>query len=193
MSNNKEKHSYLNYVTPQTVSTPVFDPTWMFNTWSASNEHNKAIGFTAKPFVAQKSEVDNALVSMNNDLKRFAKLQSGWDGYDADAPNEVAIFWCEELIKILVKDKFIPKGLTPSVEGGVGVYFEEGDKYADIECLNNGAILAVTSIGDNEPQVWDVEHTPFSMKETVKTISKFLTDDHFSNYPGKIPLCGSFS
>ena len=42
----------------------------------------------------------------------------------------------------LVEADLRPTRVTTSAEGGIAFIFERGGKYADIECLNNGCVLA---------------------------------------------------
>ncbi|HEX6864516.1 MAG TPA: hypothetical protein VF414_16930, partial [Thermoanaerobaculia bacterium] len=65
--------------------------------------------------------------------------------------------------------------LSPSVEGGVGIVFgTAGQRYADIECFNDGEVLAITSEPDAEPVVWPVNLEPDSLRQTIRRITAFL-------------------
>ena len=119
---------------------------------------------------------NDSYLNLSTELKNLEKLPIGWDGYDAAAPNEIATYWCQEVIEVLEKSNLLPTGLTPSVEGGVGVYFQKGNNYADIECLNTGTIIAVMSDRRHDPIVWEIEHSRSHIKEAVETISAFLGD-----------------
>lgn len=110
-----------------------------------------------------------ALQEMNN-------LKKGWDGYDADPPNEVAERRGMEVLDALLElEKFQPARLSPSVEGGVVFSFFSRDLYADIECFNSGEVVAVTSKPHEEPTVWEVG-TPgnHSLLESLEQIADFL-------------------
>ena len=61
----------------------------------------------------------------------------------------------------------------PSAEGGVGITFVAGDKYADIEFLNSEEILAVTSEGQERPTVWELPNTA-DIKQSLQRIYEFF-------------------
>jgi len=64
--------------------------------------------------------------------------------------------------------KFYPSGITASAEGGIGIYFEHGHKYADIEVLNSGKLLGVTS--DRSGTI-----TPFEVPSSSEGYSQAIT------------------
>jgi hypothetical protein len=61
-----------------------------------------------------------------------------------------------------------------SVEGGVAISFQRGDLYADIEFLNSGEVLAVTSDRITPPVVWQVSNSVDSMTEALRAIYEFF-------------------
>jgi hypothetical protein len=61
------------------------------------------------------------------------------------------------------------------VEGGVGIIFlGSSSRYADIECFNDGEILAITSETNVEPSVWPVDVETDSLRIAVDQITSFL-------------------
>jgi len=109
----------------------------------------------------------------------FAKLsaleidQDLWlDG--VEPPNEFARIWAYAFLQQLQKDDLLPTGITPSAEAGVGIYFIDGDKYADIECLNSGAILGVISNRRDRPFAWEVEQDARGLARASARITEFL-------------------
>jgi len=62
-----------------------------------------------------------------------------------DAPNAQSLRAARDVLERLMLVGYVPTGITPSAEGGIGIYFERGKKYADIEVLNSGQALGVTS------------------------------------------------
>jgi len=94
--------------------------------------------------------------------------------YNAEPPNNIALNWTREILKILFKMGFPPTRITPSVENGVGISFICEHKYADIECFNEGDILAVISDGKGIPEVWEVESTTLAITSTIDKIREFL-------------------
>lgn len=129
----------------------------------------------------QTPPLDEYSSELREKLSSFESLSSGWNGYDAEAPDKLAINTGEMVLDEFIVNNLIPTDVTPSVEGGIGMYFRIGRKYADIECLNSGEILAITSEDDRPPVVWEielgndvVEHS--SIQEAIKDIRVFLRD-----------------
>ena len=77
-------------------------------------------------------------------------LDHDWNGYGSDPPYDLA----REIAKdVLLRSTAIvkPMRVAPSAEGGIGICFYKGNRYADIECMNTGDILATTSDGRSRP------------------------------------------
>jgi hypothetical protein len=106
----------------------------------------------------------------------FHALQRGWDSYNAEPPSETAISNARRILHLLWSGgATVPVRISPSVEGGVGIIFSgPGEKYADIECFNDGEILAITSEGSMEPSVWTVGGEAGSLRVTIEKIRSFL-------------------
>src|SRR5947208_2620679 len=62
---------------------------------------------------------------------------------EAETPNDQAIIWGHIIIDELERMQFPPTRVVASAEGGIAVCFVNGQKYADIECLNSGDVIAV--------------------------------------------------
>ncbi len=107
-------------------------------------------------------------------LKELSSLPTNWDSYGAEPPNDIALNWTKEILSILFKIEFPPTRITPSVENGVGISFICDNKYADIECFNEGEILAVTSDGKGNPEVWEVETSTLGITSAIEKIRVFL-------------------
>lgn len=98
----------------------------------------------------------NPFSAIRIELTRVGSLPDDWDGDGAASPNVMArkLAWlvldaCEERGKV-------PSGIVPSSDGGIAVTFRVGSKYADIECFNDGDILAVVDLGTGAPIIWPV-------------------------------------
>jgi hypothetical protein len=109
-------------------------------------------------------------VELREQLAMLSRLRRNWDSYDADPPNEAARMTAHRILAILEHDAYPPCRIVASAEGGVGLCFVEGDRYADIECLNSGEILAAKFRGDREPTVWETENVDRSIKATIEQI-----------------------
>lgn len=73
-----------------------------------------------------------------------------------ERPHDIAIEWARYILQTFEDDNLPPTRVVASAEGGIAICFIKGNKYADIECLNNGEILGVTSNRRDRPTVWEV-------------------------------------
>lgn len=103
-------------------------------------------------------------------LERLATLHRGWDSYGGEPPNAEARNHAERVLGKLERMSIPPSRVVASAEGGVAICFVENSRYADIECLNSGEILAVTYVGAQEPLVWEVSSQEQAIQETVERI-----------------------
>ena len=62
----------------------------------------------------------------------------------------------------------------PSVEGGLSLLFVNGDKYADIECDNDGDVLVGMSDRTGDPELWELNLEGNNLNTTVDRIREFL-------------------
>jgi hypothetical protein len=108
-------------------------------------------------------------------IENLQRLPKGWDGYNAESPNQNSVIRSQFILMHLFRMKFLPDKITPSVENGVGISFIQGDKYADIECFNTGEILAVTSDRQAAPQVWEVSNRPQEITSALRKIRDFIS------------------
>jgi hypothetical protein len=127
---------------------------------------------------AATSDHDEFAVHISK-LKQLMLDRSHWAD-DAEPPSESALMWAQLVIQQLQTDKFSPTRIVASAEGGVGVCFVEGNKYADIECLNSGAILGVTSNKSDRPIVWQVEPDSRGIARAVARIREFIVSSETS-------------
>ncbi len=106
-------------------------------------------------------------------VKALELNQSLWvEG--TEPPSEFALTWARAFIQQLEADDFSPTGVVASAEGGVGIYFVDGDKYADLECLNSGAILGVISNRSDRPVAWEVEQDARGLARASERVREFL-------------------
>jgi hypothetical protein len=93
---------------------------------------------------------------------------------DAERPDETALSCAEIVLSKFREYSIVPSSIVASTEGGVAICFVNGDKYADIECLNSGAILGVSSNRRDIPVAWEVEPTDHAIALSVAQIYNFL-------------------
>lgn len=111
-------------------------------------------------------------------IKEFQQLKNllkNWNR-DFDCPNSTAIYWADYILDILRVLDFEFRKVDCSVNGGITLCFLKDKKYADIECFNDGSILAVTNEGDyySIPDVWTVYQDDDSIKQSIGKIQDFL-------------------
>jgi hypothetical protein len=92
----------------------------------------------------------------------------------ADSPSSAAIARARLMLRQFEVEALEPTKVVASVEGGVGICFVDGDKYADIECFNSGEILGVVSNRQDRPNIWKVEPSAIGFAEAAARIRTFL-------------------
>jgi len=112
---------------------------------------------------------------MDKQLDKLKDMKFGWDSCNAEPPNNTSLAKAREVLGALMEFDLEPSRITASVEGGVGFIFTRQDRYADIECLNSGALVAVMYDSQSEPVVWRVSPDSQSIKEALEKICAFLT------------------
>jgi hypothetical protein len=109
------------------------------------------------------------------ELKKAAGLPNGWDSYGAEAPAPASVSIAGHILSILQHSNVPPSRVAASAEGGVGICFVEGEKYADIEVFNDEEILATTYRGDSGSSIWELENRDASIIEAVEQIRAHLS------------------
>ena len=100
-------------------------------------------------------------------LETLSKLETGWDSYGAEPPNEIALAMARAFLKMK-----LPTVLNPSVVGGIGMTFrtEKSKDFVYVEFRNTGNIHAAFITGTNSIKVCEVIY----FEDTVKDIEEFL-------------------
>lgn len=111
---------------------------------------------------------------LKNDIDDLADLPPDWDSYGTKPPNSKAIERARHVLKLLFSEDLNPIDVIPSGEEGIGIAFVSGDKYADIEFLNNGNILAATSDDSDAIDVWALSFTDDHLTDTLERIRNHL-------------------
>jgi len=107
-------------------------------------------------------------------ITELSFLNDNWDSYGAPKPESVAIKNAHAILKPLSEVRFNPAKIMPSVEGGICFLFVSGNKYADIECDNDGDIIAGMSDRTNEPVIWSVTNNREGVMQSIERIKNFL-------------------
>ena len=116
-----------------------------------------------------------AEIELEGKLKSFARLEPNWDSYGGELPSEEAISRASTIGKTFIGFGLIPDAVTASPDGGVAICFMRNQKYADVECLNSGDILAVRYSSDDDPTAWEIESNAVATDATAKSFSEYLS------------------
>ncbi len=112
---------------------------------------------------------------LRDQLSATATLTDGWDGYTAEPPAAGAIEAAERVLGTLRSLNAKPAAILPSSDGGIGICFNNGNRYGQLELLNDGEIHALLYGGEGGPQAWQVDMTlPTAIQETWKRIGAYL-------------------
>jgi hypothetical protein len=90
-------------------------------------------------------------------------LRPNWDSYGAPAPNNRAASNAIRVLNLLQSLNLEPTGILASAEGGIGICFIRGERYADIECSNEGEVLGVHYAGAQMPALLETDGTDVSI------------------------------
>jgi hypothetical protein len=85
-------------------------------------------------------------------------------------PNERAIANASRVLELSDVQALMRARILPSAEGGIGIHFTNGDRYADLECLNDGDILGVRYIGNQAPTLVQADATESSILSALQEI-----------------------
>jgi hypothetical protein len=104
-------------------------------------------------------------------VKNMRELPADWNGYGSEAPNQLAREIAQDIL-LVATNIVMPSRVAASAQGGVGICFYNGNKYADIECLNTGEVLAAISDRSGRPEVWQIGPTEY--KGALEKIGRFV-------------------
>ena len=105
-------------------------------------------------------------------LFRFTELKDNWDSYGAPAPDDTALKSALRISELMRSSDLESANIIPSAEGGIGFCFSEGDRYADIECSNDGEFLGVRYAEMEPPILIEIDGTDGSIKTALEEIRK---------------------
>ena len=106
-------------------------------------------------------------------LESLTSLNQLWDE-DYEKPSALSKELAGEILNQLEMQEFEPSKIVASVEGGIAICFMQGDKYADIECLNSGEILGVKTNRRDRPFVWEIMRNKDAISQATQTIKSFI-------------------
>jgi hypothetical protein len=107
-------------------------------------------------------------------IDTLTQLPDDWNTYGAQAPSARVAAWAKRAVRIADWLNISPAAVIPSAENGLGLAFRRGRRYADIEFLNSGDVLAVTSDGNGTPTAWEVDRSEQGIVDALKAIRDYL-------------------
>jgi hypothetical protein len=122
------------------------------------------------PALLKSEKFGNPTWSFIYQIESLGQLPRDFNGYGSEAPNDESIRLASQVV--LAAKKIRPTRVLPSAQGGVAVYFVQGSKRGDIECLNTGEIVATMAGGQEDLRIWEIRAG--DINKTVGKISDFL-------------------
>jgi hypothetical protein len=107
-------------------------------------------------------------------IKQLEKLSEGWDSYGAPTPNQASIQNALRVVSLLEAEGVAPTEILPSAEGGIGICFLRDDRYADIECSNEGDFLGVYYVGQEMPRLLEINGSNESIAAAIQQIRNHI-------------------
>ncbi len=125
-------------------------------------------------YVVESGQFSHEWKSLFDRVEALGKLGEDWNTYGAPAPNEEAIASARATLEAAHEKALVPNEILPSVEGGVVVQFSTATGHADIESLNDGTMLAMTSSPPRDPRAWPVRNEPRAIEDALEEIREFV-------------------
>ena len=102
-------------------------------------------------------------------------LPPNWSEESVEAPGIRTSRLADCALRQLAEIGLRPDHMLPCIEGGVRFAFRRQGRYADIEFLNNGEVVATCSAAAGEaPRYWLVSPCGAGFESTFNTIRTFL-------------------
>ena len=101
-------------------------------------------------------ELEQAFISLRDQLSALRSIETGWDSYRAPAPNAVSLAAAEAALGTLRMLNARPDGVLPSADGGIGICFTQGGRYAHIEFENTGDAWTLMYGPTGTPESWQL-------------------------------------
>jgi hypothetical protein len=118
-----------------------------------------------------------SMVLMHVGISEAENLLSTMTAVEAadEKPNQTALDNARSILEAAVLFGIVPSLVTATVDGGVGLCFRNGSKYADVECFNNGETWGLISDRVNPAVTWPLDN---SLPDAIDSLLKI---DHELN------------
>jgi hypothetical protein len=107
-------------------------------------------------------------------IAQLSRLGDKWVDDESDPPNAIAAAGARRVLALLESMGVKPGHIGASTDEGICISFQRDVRYADVECYNSGAILAVTSTRGSRPEVWEVKPSDIELERTIERIAGFV-------------------
>lgn len=107
----------------------------------------------------------------------FRDLPDNWNSYGAAKPNEVAIVNAMSVAEEANRVGLDFENVVASSQDCIDFYVYQGDRYASIECYNDGWILASIRRGEDNHDMRFMDLFSDSLSEPLMRIKRFLETD----------------
>jgi hypothetical protein len=108
------------------------------------------------------------------ELKALENLQVGWDSYNAPSPNALATRNALRILSLVEASDLLTVRVMPSAEGGVALCFVREDRYADLECSNDGEVFGVRYVGKQMPILLPTDASDSSIRAALTEIQDHI-------------------
>lgn len=99
---------------------------------------------------------------------------SGWESREIERPSTRAIARATEFGETFINFGLVPDAIVPSSEGGVAICFMRNGRYADVEVMNSGEVLAVRYSSNDNPFAWVIQPDA-ATDATFQIFSQYLS------------------
>ena len=97
---------------------------------------------------------------LDQQIQKLRGLHRGWNSYDAEVPNATAFERTDQVLATAREHRIDVTRIVPSADGGIGICFVAGNRYAHIEASNDGELTLVMFSGNDPAQVSEIQDEP---------------------------------
>jgi hypothetical protein len=131
--------------------------------WSGYLEYS----LLASVLMLKKYQASREVMALEN-------LQVGWNSYSAPAPNPIATRNALRVLSLVEGSELLNVRILPSAEGGVALCFLREDRYADLECSNDGEVFGVRYVGKEMPVLLPTDASDNSIRAALRQIQDHI-------------------
>lgn len=125
--------------------------------------------------VKREASTETWWIKARAKIKQLEALRSDWNGYNSEPPNISSVYWATIIVDRLYENSLRPSKIVPSAAGGIAVTFFSENKYADIEALNSGDIVALIKDKSNGTrQAWAVSAGDDDIQSAIDKIRNHI-------------------